>query len=81
MQGDAVSMLTCIVQQVGDDLEGIALVNQELLPLCRVVHLLQQNHHTEISTAVFVSSCCALYVTCKSGSSTRLLCKHRLIST
>ena len=32
---------TCGVQQVGDDLEAVALVNQELLPFGAVIHLLR----------------------------------------
>ena len=32
---------TCGIQQVGDDLEAVALVNQELLPFGAVVHLLR----------------------------------------
>ena len=37
---DGHSRQTCSVQEVGDDLEGVALVNEELLALCGVVHLL-----------------------------------------
>jgi len=33
-------MDTCSIQEVGDDFEGVALVNEKLLALCGVVHLL-----------------------------------------
>ena len=41
------------VEQVGNDLEGVALVDQELLPLGAIVHLLQRGgmHKSHVSIA------------------------------
>ena len=33
--------LTCGIQQVGDNLEAVALVNEELLPLGAIIHFLR----------------------------------------
>ena len=36
---DGHSRQTCSIQEVGDDLEGIALVDEKLLLLCVIVYL------------------------------------------
>lgn len=44
---------TCVVQQVGDDLKGVALVDQKLLPFGGVVHLLRIGGQTANQTSSF----------------------------
>ena len=43
---------TLVVQQVGDDLEVVALVDEELLALCAVVHLLCVLAHQGVEECV-----------------------------
>lgn len=47
---------TCGVQQVGDDLEAVALINEELLPLGAVVHLLRVLGHQGIEESIVLLS-------------------------
>lgn len=51
---------TCGIQQVGDDLEAVALINEKLLPLSAVVHLLGiLGHQCVEESIVLLSSLCA----------------------
>ena len=43
---------TCCVKEVGDDFEAVALINQELLPLGAVVHLLCVFGHQGIEEGI-----------------------------
>jgi len=49
----SINSRTRVVQQVGDDLEGVALVDQKLLPLGGVVHLLRMSGQTATQTSSF----------------------------
>lgn len=49
---EARETITCSVEQVGDDLEGVALINEELLALGGVVHLLRVLGHQRVEEGV-----------------------------
>lgn len=43
---------TCSIQEVGDDFERVALVNEKLLALCGVVHLLCVPGHQRVEEGI-----------------------------
>ena len=47
---------TCGIQQVSDDLEAVALINEELLPFGAVIHLLRVLGNQRIEESIVLLS-------------------------